>query len=573
VEANTEYDGTIFYRLDLEPAGLAIVELMDLVISLQGLDAYNVYRSGRDQKVGTVPGTTGPFWDSSKLPACPNISGTFLPFACLTDGERAFLWCADSDRGWMLDDRKPSFFLERDRSGPVMRARLANRTYRMSSSRTIEFMLQALPEKPCPDDYRYRIWQGWVKEFYNAPVVGSLSCFWAYGTGPTISFYKDEHYEIFRKQIEEKKAEAVKSSLTAAGPKFEPLAVWYVATNTSGLAMPEYDTYSGEWLGKTYQKPMPDPHYKDAKTPWGVWTEPRQQMRSYMDLTPSAVDCRVYAYDQHQKRCGLNGYWWDHDRFWSSGNPILGTGYIRDDGRVQGIFNISLMRQMMKRMATCAEINGVRPWHGYYAPNNVGPISSFLQYNWGVESWVYMRSEKMDLLDNTGDLNGYKVLLGRYTGNPVELTSLTHENTRKIQTRCILGMALLADAGVTQGRVDREEWKKLVAILRDFGYFEPSTEWVPWWRSDPFVKVEGSKIAATVYRRHQPGLAPAALIVLFNEGEAEAEVTVKFSEKNLLDRPVSAVTDPENGQVFEFRDCQVKALPIKRHDYRLLLLK
>lgn len=573
VGANTEYDGTIFYRLDFTPVEKAVVEVMDLLLPLQGLDAYYIYRSGRDQIIGTVPEKTGVFWDSSRLAACPNIRGTFLPFACLTDGEKAFLWCADSDQGWVLDDSQPSFFLERQPEGPAMRIRLVNRVFRFTRPRTIEFMLQALPEKPYPEDYRYRIWQGWVKEFNNAPVVGSLSCFWAYGTGPTISFYRDEHYDVFKKLIDEKKAEARKNSEAATGEKFEPLAVWYVATNTAGLAMPEYDTYSGEWLGKTYQKPIPDPHYKDAKTPWGVWSHPRQQMRSYMDLVPSAVDCRVYAFDQQQKRCGLNGYWWDHDRFWSSGNLLSGTGYLRDDGSVQGIFNISLMRQMMKRMATCAELNGIRPWHGYYAPNNIGPISSFLQYNWGVESWVYMRSEKMDLLDNTGDLNGYKVLVGRYTGNPVELSSLTHEATRTIQTRCILGMAVLADVGVTQGRVDREEWKKLMSILRSFGYFDFSTEWIPWWRSNNFVQANTKSVAITAYRRKSPGKPAATLLVVFNADENPVRVSLEFSRSILGEKGISEVRDAETGKSFTLTEGRLTELEVKRRDYRLIIVE
>ena len=579
VTVDTEYDGTMLYTLTLAPTAPARLDALDLTLPLAGMTGYQVVRSGRDLVLGEPPAKDGVFWDSARLSATPNILGTFLPFAILGDGERAFLWCADSDQGWMLDDHKASFFLERAGVAVTMRASFCNTPFNLRTPRTIRFMLQALPAKPLPVDYRWRAWEGYAG---NAPTTGALSCFWAYGTGPCVSFYKPEHYQVFKDVIDKEKQEARRAQERFTGPKFEPLSRWYVATNTTGRAMTEYDTYSGEWLGTTYKKPEPESHYIGHKSPWGEYDTPVKQCRAYADLVQTTVDCRVYAMDQHQKQCGLNGYWWDHDRFWSSGSVIKGTGYVRDDGQVQGIFNLSLSRQMMKRMATCAEVNGIRPWHGYYAPNNIGIISAFMQYNWAVESWVYMTAANNDLMDNVQTLERYKMLAGRYTGNPTIMTTATMEtpwqngDTKRypFQSRSVHGMALLLDVGVSEGRSRQEEWNRLVQCLREFDYFNAAVEWTPWWRSRELVRLDGAPQAVcTVYTRNLPGVPRAAMLVVFNAGDKDATVTVTPAESALLGKPATKLTDVEQKTALGRAGSGWGPINLKRHDYALLVLE
>ncbi len=576
VEASTEYDGTMLYALTFTPVAPSRVDQMDLEIPLQGMDGYMLNRSGRDVTYGAIPDKDGAFWDSSKLATCPNVVGTFLPFAFVGDGERGLCWAADSDQGWMLDDAKPSFFLERRGQAVVLRARFCNQPTQLWAPRTIRFMLQALPAKPLPPDYRYRAW-GYGQ-------VGALSCFWAYGTGPVISFYKPEHFEVFADLIRKEKAEAWRAITAKPGPRHAPLSRWYVATNTKGLAEPDYDTYSGEWLGTTWKKPQPEAHYVNATNAWTVFREPRQQCRAYADLVQSTVDCRVHNFDQQQKQCDLNGYWWDHDRFWSSGNLIKGTAYTRDDGTVQGTFNIGLMRQMMKRMATCAELNGVRPWHGYYAPNNVGPIGAFMQYNWAVESFWYMRGKDLDLFDNlNAGIAGMKVLAGRYTGNPTLVTSLTWESgypgldtdlkRYPFQSRSVHGACLLMDIGVTEGRTSRDEYARLYQCLTDFDYFNAAVAWVPFWRSGDLVKTGRKDVVCTVYRRTLPGIPRAALLVVFNTGDKEAAVNLATADATLIGQAGARLTDVEAKTAIARKGSDWAEMVIKRHDYRLLVLE
>jgi hypothetical protein len=561
LRADTEFDGAVTFELTLTPADATPLDRLDLVIPLQGLTGWEAIRNGRDAAYGTVPATDGAFWSASSLPPCANLLGTFLPYACLTDGERALAWCADSDEGWLLDDHQSSFFLERAGDQVLMRARLCNTPSLLKAPRTIRFMLQALPAKPLPPDYRWRMWDTPNAHFgYMAGFQGS--CFWSYGVGPTISLYQPEDYAILKGLLDADRGRCARAAAAAPGPKFPGVTSWYNTTNCLGLAMPEYDCYGGEWLGATEPQPTIEAGYVNYKSPWGVWSTPRQQSRAYADLAPSTVDCRVWCYAQQLAKSGLQGYWWDHLRFWSSGSLLKGTAYRRDDGQIQGRFNIGAMREMMRRMAVVAAQQGQPPFHGYYAHGNVGPIGSYLQYLWAIEGPWYMTSAKTDLLDNfRGGLDGLKVLANRYAGVPVTLRGETYDRNSpdKHQTRCCLGVGLLFDVGVgfEGGAVDGRTRDALLRALAAWGWFEAGNQWIPYWRSAAVVQPGDPGLLATVYRRPAGG----SLIVLFNA--SDRDLTAVLAVDGLAPGG-TGLTDLETGAHAP------PLLTVKRHDFRLL---
>ena len=569
VRADTEFDGTTKYELSFSGQKDTPVDRIDLVIPLRKMTGWEAVRNGRDAAYGTAPTQEGVFWSAADLPPCANILGTFLPYCCVSDGERALAWAADSDEGWLLDDAKSSFFLERLGDTINMRIRFCNTPSHLAHPRTIRFMLQAMPEKAMPADYRYRMWDTPNASFgYSAGFQGS--CFWAYGVGPAISLYKPEDYTILKGLLDADRERCRQAADRAPGPKFPGVTSWYSTTNCLGLAMPEYDTYAGEWVGVTEPKPSIEAGYINYKSPWGVWSTPRQQSRAYADLCPSTVDCRVWCYAMQLEKAGLDGYWWDHIRFWSGGSLIKGSAYVREDGKVQGRFNISAMREMMRRMAVIADTNGVTPFQGYYAHGAVGPIGSFLQYLWAIEGPWYMTSAKTDLLDNfRGGLDGIKVLMNRYSGVPVSLRGETFDRGKDdpFQSRCCLGVGLLLDVGVgfEGGNVDQKTRQALLKVLADFGYFEAANEWIPYWRTQDGVRTEGGDLLATVYQRKTPGRSAASLIVLFNNGDTpcDAKVTVANAAGSKL-------TDLETGQPIETIGGAAQ-VAVKRHDFRLIV--
>lgn len=581
VQADTEYDGTTFYTLTVAPAQEKQVQVdqLELVIPLQKLTDWQAVRSsGRDVPYGNVPDHDGVFWDSSQLPAAAFIHGTFLPYCVISDGERGLSWAADSDQGWMLDDNKPSFFLERRDGQILMRARFVNTASVLKEARTIRFMLTAMPIKPLPAEHRYRAWGtvnapfGWMNGFQGSGM-------WAYGAGPTVSFQTQEQLDILKERLEQDRRRVRVGAETVPGPKFLPMSAWYMATNTMGYAMPEYDTYCGEWVGLTTPRPTPQEDYVNFTNEWGQWTTPRQQSRAYADLVQSTIDCRVYSYDQQQKQAGMNGYWWDHSRFWTGGDLIKGSAYIRDDGQVQGIYNISLMRQMMKRMAVVAYNNHTIPFQGYYSHGEIGPVGGFMQWLWAIEGPWYLNSDKVSLLDNIrGGLDGIRPLLQTYQGAPVTMRNETQDRNKDDawQTRSCLGVGLLFDVGVgvEGGAVDDKTRNELIEDLRKFDYFNDQVQWIPYWRTSALVQTGNPDVVATLYVRQLPDQTPGVMVVLFNKGDGPTSVSLSADGQKLIGTDDLTLHDLEdwNRDPMKKDDGRWNDIKIRRHDFRVMLL-
>lgn len=575
--ADTEYDGTISYLLTYAPAGLTRITRLDLVIPLRDATGWQAMRDGRELCYGTAPLRNGIFWQSTALPVSTTIHGAFLPYCYLGDGERGLAWAADSDRGWLLVDNKAAFQLERQHGEVAMRARIVNTPAVLTDLRSIRFMLQALPEKPYPTEYRYRMWG--TDNAPSSQQAGRLgNDRWSYGAGPTMSFQTDDQYAILHDSLEADRVHMSANTAQAMDLTFTPLSCCYAATDAMGLAMPEYDTYAGEWLGVTHAEPNVQAEYSNYINAWGAWSDPRRQSRVPADLTPSVIDLRVYYYDQMQRRAGLNGFWWDHARFWASGNLINGSAYVRDDGKTQGVYNIGAMREMMRRMAVVAELNGVLPFQGSYAYCTVGPIASFMQFQCALTDSWNISGIKGDQLDHiNGGLDGLKVLLARYTGAPVTIYSDMKRRDPLVadeaQMRCCLGIALLMDVGVGSGVNDDQTRRHLLDVLRAIDYYASGNTWVPYWRTDTLVRCSDARAVVTVYQCKRPDQPARALLVVFNGGDTAIDVKLQTVDSKLLGKQATRLWDAETAREIARDDQHQSMLTLKRHDFHLLVLE
>ncbi len=582
VQAKTEYDGTTFYTLHLQPHGSCIVDNLRLLIPLHHLPDWAAMRSSNryiPHGNVSVRMPDGPFWNSGDMSAAAFMHDTFLPYCVVSNGQRALAWTAVSDQGWRVSGNKPTFILEKHGHKQIwMRVTFIDSPSALTGSDTIRFMLTAMPLKPKPADWRYRMWG-----MPNARFGWQGSCLWAYGTGPTISFYKQSQYNILEKVLSEQRQQCRRAALHTAGPKFAPLTCWYVSASTWGYAMPEYATYSGEWTGMTHPPMDPQQAYINFKNPWGTWTTPRQETRGACDLIPSMIDCRVYYYDQMQKHGGINGFWWDNSSFWTSGSLIKGTAYRKHNGQVHGIYNILLMREMLKRMAVVAEHNKVTDFQGIYAQGAVAPIAAFANWLWAVEGPWYVNSNKLDLVDNIrGGLNGVRTLLQTYEGLPISMDNNTQDQNPKYnsdpwQTRSCLGVALLFDVGDGwNGGLNYLCQQRVEHALSRFGYFDHRVKWVPYWRTRRLVQASGGRIVTTLYVRKIAGEPPAVMLVMFNDGNGAATVRLKADTMKLLGLTGSETT------LHDLEQSGAKSVPmigkfwggirIRRHDFRLMVL-
>lgn len=572
VRTRTEYDGMLMIDLTLLPERAVTVQDMTLRIRLPAAVARDWFIMGPATdmyaNVGGVPDQPGVFWDSNRLRGTASILGTFVPYLYLGDGEKGLCYAAASDQGRILDFKSPADLMERTRDTVDLVLRLANTERQVEKPRTITFGLQAVPVKPLPAGYRAKGFGPWTGpergpavQFRTGYGGTNLSC-WGLGSGTDQWTMKDDlEYDILREQV--------LAAKRATYPNYDLRVIKYVPTNVLGLGNDGWATYGGEWTGRTEVKPQPHPGYNKLESPFGRLDE-AGGTRQFCDLTQSSVDFRVWAFDQLQRRCGLNGLWWDHSQFWSSGNLNKGSAYVTDDGRVQGTLNLFLFRQLMKRLAVVSYLNAVPFEMGQYAPGIMASMS-FGTYNWAIEGPWYPQPGQSILHEFDNSLQKYRTLCGRWTGLPTIVANRIHgdppPDVLTMQARSCIGLTLLHDVPQETLSIPPEKRKALWPILDGFGWFDDRTEWVPYWRSQGLLSVQADQnVVATAYRNAWSQGGPRALVVLFNAGDGPAKAV--FAAKDaLLGRPARTVSDAEEGKAV------AGPLGIPRHDYRLLIVE
>jgi hypothetical protein len=586
IETRTEYDGLTKVTLSLRPSGKTDLQSMDLVIPMaEPVDTTIINGCGgrNPDFFGELPKGEGVLWQAYKnLPNTAGIKGKYISLCYLGNGERGLSYICWSDQGWILDDSKDTAEIRRVNGVVELVLHLANTPRTIDAPRQIQFALQATPVKPMTPGYRRDVNPlSKINDVEKKPLdvggipAGFLSC---YGGAPgtdQITMQDETDWAIFRELVLRQKRND--------WPKYDRKILRYTATNTLGLGMREYETYAGEWAFSTELKPNPAVAM-GFRGEFGLF-DSKQQTRVRCDLLPSSVDMRVWAFDQLQKKAGLNGFWWDHESYWSSASVRRGTAYVRDDGQVQGTLNIPLFHEMFKRMATVSHQNAMPYVQGRYPHSgNIPAINGFCSYLWATEGFWYMPNLSFDQYENVGGLAGYRALIGRWLGVPVLHRAVVQDRDFKLdkgerpfQSRSIIGLALLHDIGIESHGLHPALVKKTATLLDTFDLFDDTrTEWIPYWRSAALAKPDTADTVATVYINHPKKGPVEALVVVFNTRKEPAQATVALDGAKLLGRPIRECLDLETGKALEARLDDGKAVvkvPLESHDYRLVLVK
>lgn len=589
IATRTEYDGFMQVTLELRPVQKTDMRAMRLVIPLaEPVDTVSVSGgSGRmPDLAGELPTGEGVLWQTSKgLPNVAGIHGRYIATAYFGNGERGLTYTCWSDQGWMLDDSKDTADIRRVDGVVCLVLHLANTAHAIDAPRQLTFALQATPVRPMTPGYRRDnnpLSQAHAAPAWSMPPrdtaaisSGFLSCYGGKPGTDHLTIYDETDWAIMRELVLRQKRDA--------WPKYGRTSLNYTASNTLGLGMREYDTYAGEWAFSTELNPIPSVaqgFYND----FGIFG-PRQQTRVRCDLVPSAVDMRVWAFDQMQRKAGLNGYWWDHEAYWSSASLVRGTAYVRDDGTVQGTLNISLFRELFKRMATVSYQNAMVNVQGRYPHSgNVPAINGYCSYQWAIEGPWYQPNLAFDQFDTVRGLARYRAFAGRWLGVPVNHCSKVQdqefkldEGERPFQSRSVIGLALLHDVGVDSGRLHPELCRRTAKVLDDFDLFDDErTEWIPYWRSEHLVETDSDESVATIYI-NRPKKGPVeALVVVFNCKKGPLQTVLQLDGMKLLGRPIQTCIDLETGAILATTpNAQgvISSVQVEGHDYRLVLVR
>jgi hypothetical protein len=180
LRARFEYDGLAKYELTVSPLGKeARIERLSLLIPLK--DRYvqvfhamppssalrNHYTHG-----GVKPGE-GVVWDSIEDFHDRKL-GPYVAQMWLGDAQRGLVWCADNDKGWVVDASRPGVTLARTGDVVTLGLHMIDRPLTLTGPREITFQLLATPPKPLPRNYR--AWARGDLKTYGTVAGRIMSC-------------------------------------------------------------------------------------------------------------------------------------------------------------------------------------------------------------------------------------------------------------------------------------------------------------------------------------------------------------------------------------------------------------
>jgi hypothetical protein len=407
--ATMEYDGWYDVTMDVSGAKAqgagnmsATIHNLDLVLDLPAeFDTLYVHRND-DSSVGSyygsIPAGTGTVWASTSLASFKDSLiptkdwKSFAPVMFVGTGSRGLWFYAWSDKGWQLADGDAALRIERDAKtgAPTLRVRIIAGDATIDTPRKIRFALLAAPVKPLPEDYR-----NWK--------MSHDTCGYRY-YGDSVDGYalpNDEAYEMERKRLLygpqtdfarewfSKRGWGVAMGRGAAFNN-RPI-VLYGSTQLTGAGMTEFDTFGGEWLGRTNWKgnvergDVGKPNYSGSV----LFDTDRKCTVVGTQFTPSYIDCFVWYHKKLIEK-GVNGTWFD--------NSSIGLikQYDPETGKMDSVFNQLSRREQMKRLTT---VN----WQLMRRPcwiTNMHEDFSFSDVIWLVENDWYINGEGRDMFEH-----------------------------------------------------------------------------------------------------------------------------------------------------------------------------
>jgi len=573
-EVACEYDVDGMMKVTLLPelAGDGVFDRFDLVIPLREEVAKLMHVCGdglRFNYAGEVPKGEGVVWDSSKASRL-EIAGTFVPYVWLGDEERGIAWFADSDRGWVLDDKKPALELIRRKGVVELRVHFINAKAPLRAGKrpAIVFGLQATPTKPMmarPSWRRINSLVGKAPDFLRYHVLGATFYWGAEGydvfpVGKDFAIY-DLFAEIRRTgKVDEK---ALHRILLKYGPDGQRDRKWDASirnavqhcrqqpdvlipyTNARGAGRcEEFTVFQDEWLVSDYTSRAATPVAYDV------------------DPVPSFQDFALWYFEKMLDSGAFDGLYFDNTFLKANRDIVSGGAYRRDDGTLQPACGLWTMREYLKRCAILCWQKG-RPFVNVSHMTNtqIVPINTWAGINLGWE-WKYGDTDAHDRF--AGDYVR-TASIGLQTGSrPTVLLGLhvTKKQLRPWVARTCLAWCLVHE--IYPAWSYGEPFQTVYEKLYDFGYGTDACRVFPCWQRQP-IRIEGIEAKALVVAKEG-----AVAVFVTNTGR---DGTCRLAlDKSLGVKPDATATDAETGKPIARAGERTYSFPLKRHDFKLVFV-
>lgn len=590
LEGTMEYEGWYTVNLTIEPQGKVSCSRLDLVVPFS--DQADLMRFCRDYDThgyGAIPPGEGVLFESTKLEKSASVTGSFVPRVYVGNYSRGLWWCADSARGWIVDDAVPLAQLERRTGQVLLRLRLVNTPAIIEKPRAIQFAFQAAPMKPRPPQYRQIAWKYPEEQFAH-----DTSGYRYYGNGVCgCGLYTEEDYQGLKKFFYEMDIDKnhVRPSPTGyckmwwgmhwlrPARKGYPL-VEYGNTWLNSAALKEFPTFMGEWTyTNDWGKFFPDESYRNVINYGGTyqWKTDAQCIVFSSTHNQSYEDMLIWHMTRMGAKAGLNGTFYDcytdsvsHLGTVSINTDIAGDAWYREDGKLQWMFCPFRRHFYTKRFATAFWLMG-RPPFQLVAWE---PDISFAEASWFIEGIWYLNSPSVDFIEQglspdlfqastckPGQLGYIWTTIPPFIGADGKPAGY---NVRA--QRIMLAYCLLNDLGcVALG------YAPLTSILQKLEsevVFFAGARFLPYWENIEWLKPNPKGVLISGYVHPEK---KKVVFVVLNPTEKSVDLSLRLDGQHLLGRPLQSVNDFETGKALKVEGGQVSGISLGRHEVVLLL--
>lgn len=311
-EVRVEFDGMYKVTMTLTPR--QPVTLKDLRVVLPYREAMGDYIHAVTAEIrsgywyGYTPQGEGRVWASTDLNDKTMKVGSFIPYVWLGSTKGGLSWFADSDEGWIPNDKVPAIEIERNREAQVdLVLNLISEETTLDAPRTITFALQASPVKEMPSGWRGYNW-------------------WC---GDTFKNYAHEENLIFSSTpfVVPEYAEKAKSLVEAQHKAGRPAVPYFIHS----ALLPK------QWI----------PELKDLEDEWtSNFNAYGAKSLVYED---SLNDYMIHNWSKWAEEFGIDGYYIDNMVPMQCDKVEAGRGYLLPDGRIQPAFQMFGTREYFLR--------------------------------------------------------------------------------------------------------------------------------------------------------------------------------------------------------------------------------
>jgi hypothetical protein len=586
-----EYDGCAKVELEITPVtpGKEIKEFyLDIPLKKKYAVLWHICEAGlRSNPAGAIPEGKGIVWDSTQTGNGP-ILGTFLPYVWLGRAEEGIAWFADSDKGWIVDDKTPELQIIRANDGNVsLRVRFINKPVKLEKATSLVFGWQASPTKPMPADFR--------KPKTRIPMHGGSNRYWGirpsyagkYPAGRDYEFadqlligrkrgktdkqfakrwYQKHYGDVTDKELEKSVKAHIGAGLGSAargGLDGLDVAMLYFEEHCQDQTTPEWKVFQDEWGCKDFTGRKWHEKIMANDDPQGIKINP---INSYQNFA-------MWEELEWLKR-GI-GIYCDNTFLRPTTNLEMSKGaYKREDGNIQPGTGLWDMREYHKRMwVLVRQMQEVTEYPLYISLHmtngNLLPIMTWNDINLDLEwSWnggndpfppAFLRTETT----------------GRQTGcYPHSLYPCTSYKWYKEGTvkdkhgRMYNPQALKHNWGIR--RVHEILCSKDLSkypqekFVDDFGYGEPDCKVYNYWQDDYPVAVSNNKVKSIAFEKDGK-----VMVILTSWLKEKADISVALEGALSKYAKLKAV-DPETGKAYEVKDGKV-VVPMGKWGVRLIV--